>query len=123
MDQIHFVFEPCKIAHDPPRPPHGRIVDTHTGCADDCSKGITVYTIDGAESLLEQLVRGKILDEETARRLLREIEVHHVPTWIPNGLADLQYYLAMRQLYANGGHARFWDGLMEALHVSTLPSD
>ncbi len=123
MDQKYFVFELCKIVHNPPRPPHGRIVDTRIGCPDDCGQGITVYTVDGAESLLEQLVRGNIITQETARRLLREIEMHGVPTLIVSDIQSLEYYMFMQSLYANGGHSRFWDGLLGTLYVPPRLSD
>ncbi len=108
----NFAYIPCTCTHNPPRPPHGRIMETSQGFSEDCNEGgFRVTTIDGSEAFLGVMVAGDCIDQAPALRMLAQIREQGVPEDIMPPGRDPVLYQALRHVYAQrpreGLHALF----------------
>lgn len=110
-----YIFVPCDQVHNPPMPPHGRIVDTSNSYdACDCTRGgHFIGCLDSAEALLEVLCMvGGCISEDRARQITREIRAHGVPDCIVPVGSDHALYLATRYAISQLPRWRNWAAKM-----------
>ncbi len=104
----NFAYVPCTCTHSPPRPPHGRIVETSKEFTENCEEGgFRVTTIDGSEAFLGVMVAGDCIDQAPALRMLAQIREHGVPEDIMPPGRDPVLYQALRHVYSQNPRGSF----------------